>query len=109
MDEVEAVRCCSLLPLYARGKNPRHAEFRDPVGRRACLFRFGNEQGICARPDFPPVSSANSLADQHAVAVAVKAVTLLYGVMVSGKDFFAASERAHQGQQCRTWQMEICQ
>src|SRR5580704_1639057 len=47
------------------------------------------------------------LADQHAVAITVKTVSLLDGVAVGSQDLFAPGESRYQGQQARARQMKV--
>lgn len=50
---------------------------------------------------------APPLHDQHAIAVAVKAVALAHGFGVGAKDKFAAGEGGDEHQQCRFWKVKI--
>src|ERR1700691_1351562 len=53
--------------------------------------------------------SGTSSSDEHAVAVGEEAITALYGMTVGGEGVFFPGKRAHQHQERRLRQMEICE
>ena len=53
-------------------------------------------------------SSLLFLDNQHCVAVGIKAVSLLDGVIVSGEDVIEARKGGDQRQEGGFWQMEVC-